>query len=347
MSVFIKIDFGNSPSTDTGARPYTGSTALWNNSSIFLTGGLNQTETKVGLATTVNVRVSNSSDSTVEDVNVDAYVMKPFAGAFNPTHAKVNLKGFAPAITAGSGGSSPNDAHVVDCLKQDPVSGAVPWTPTQAEHDEWGGHLCLVANCYAEDDGAPWPAATTFDTAGDAHVGQRNISLLTGTKSGMKMMLKMDIMPDPDGQETALDLHRLPGKVLLRGGDFWLLRSHHDIVRVEDARLGLGIAGRKGRPSVPLHLSRKQVVGTIDVEGVGKADLGELAQTTRKLDPASSRLDDWGEGRLVVPASDRPIPATVTVEAVDEQGAVQVFELVQRTVKGVELGGLRILVVRR
>lgn len=345
-SLFIKIDFNNSPSTDTGTRPYSGSTPLWNNSSIFLTGGLNQTETKVGLPTTVNVRVSNSSDSTIEDVNVDAYVMTPFAGVFSPNNAKVNLKGFAAQITAGSGATSASDAHVVRCLKQDPVGGAIPWTPTQAEFEAWGGHLCLVANCYADGDGAPWLANTPFDVVNDAHLGQRNISLLAATKSGMKMVLPFEVMPDPGGDDTALDLHRRPGRVLVQGGEYWLLRSHRNIVKAADTRIGLGIQARGGKPAVPLTLSRRQVKGTVEIADVVKADLGELAASTRKLDLRSSRGGNWGRGRLIVPANDRPTPATLTVEPVDAPGAVQVFDLVQRTAKGVDLGGLRVLVVQ-
>ncbi|WP_026532443.1 hypothetical protein [Arthrobacter sp. H41] len=342
-TLFIKIDFGNTPSTDDGSRPYTGSTQLWNNASIFLTGGVTQTQTRVNSPTTVNVRVSNAGRTSIEDVNVDAYVMDPFVGAFDPNSAIITVKGFAHEITAGSGGSSPNDSHVVKCLVQDPAQGAIPWTPTQSQFDKSGGHLCLVANCYTEDDGGPLPLTQIFDVGSDPHQGQRNISLLTGTVS-MKMMI--NVMPGPDGEDTALDLHRLAGTTARQGGEHWLLQSHPNIVGMKDARLGLGIPGRGGKPGIQLTLSRKEVSGSLDIEGIGSTDLGELARTTEELRPDSSRRSDWGDGRLVVPGTQQPTPAVITVDRSDMPGSLQAFDLVQRTAKGRVLGGLRVLSVQ-
>ena len=69
MSLFLSVDFGLAGAVDTaGARPYTGSNPQWNNVSLFLEGGVSQTQTKVGTDTTVKVRVSNSAAAAVEDV---------------------------------------------------------------------------------------------------------------------------------------------------------------------------------------------------------------------------------------------------------------------------------------
>lgn len=344
--LYLSIDFGNSPSTDDGSRPYTGTTPLWNNASLFLTGGANQTQTTVGVDTTIRVRVSNASRETIQDVNVDAYVMNPFVGAFDPNHAVVRVKGFRTQITPGSGSSSPTDAHVVPCLMSTPA-GDVPWKPTQAQFDASGGHLCLVANCYADGDGGPLPDAQIFDVGSDPHQGQRNISLLTGVREETRMAMGFDVMAGPEEEETALDLHHLAGRFEVQGADRWLLQSHDDIVAAEDAPFGLAIPGRKGRPAVPLTLTRERIAGLVEIEGVGSADLGELAQTTAKIfDQEGPHEGEWGEGRLVLPGARRPSAATVALKGLDAPGSVQAFEFVQRTVGGRVLGGLRVLAVQ-
>jgi hypothetical protein len=92
-NLFLAVDFGASPQTDTGARPYTGTNPMWNNTSIWLDGGPSQTQTRVGVATKIKVRVSNASKSVaIEDVKVDVYVMNPHVGAAHPSDAIQTLK---------------------------------------------------------------------------------------------------------------------------------------------------------------------------------------------------------------------------------------------------------------
>lgn len=346
-NLFIKIDFGGSPSTDDGTRPYTGTTPLWDNASIFMVGGPSQTQTSVGTPTTVKVRVSNSSQSTIQDVNVDAYVMNPFVGPFDPNNAVVTLKGFATQITPGSGGTSATDSHVVPCLVQS-GSGPIPWTPTQTELDNsTDGHLCLVANAYADGDGASQGVDTPFAVSTDPHIGQRNIALLAGAQM---QHFKFQVIPAPDGRATALDFHQLPASVARQRAEFWLLRSRANVSLLEDSSVGLGFGRRGSHPAIPLTLSRKAPRGTIEVAGLGSADIGQVARVSKQfarrsgLQAAGTR--DWGAGRLVLPEARAVSVATLDLDRADTRGSIQAFDIVQRDAHGQILGGLRILSVQ-
>jgi hypothetical protein len=345
-NLFINIDFGANPSVDNGSRPYTGSTPLWDNASIFMEGGSSQTQTSVGTPTTVRVRVSNTGQATVDAVSVDAYLMNPFVGAFNPAHALVRMHGFASQITAGSGGSAATDSHVVPCYVQS-AAGPIPWAPTQAElSSSTNGHLCLVANAYADNDGAPLPDAPLFAVGSDPHQGQRNIALFAA--QGQQMM-KFVVMPGANGESTALDIHELPASVALHGGEHWLLRSRANIVAM-DTRVGLGIPARGGRPAIPLTLSRKSVRGTLELDGLGAVNLHEVARATKAASGASARArgrNNWGAGRLVLAATGAPTAAAIAVERSDEPGSLQAFDIVQRDSQGRVLGGLRVLSMQR
>lgn len=347
MSLFIKIDFGGTPSTDDGTRPYTGSTPFWNNASIFMVGGPSQTQTSVGTATTVRVRVSNSSQATVEDVNVDAYVMNPFVGAFDPNNAVVTLKGFATQIAPGSGSPSATDSHVVPCLVQG-GGGPVPWTPTQQQLDNsTDGHLCLVANCYADGDGSSQGVDTPFAVSTDPHLGQRNIALLPGSKV---QHFTFQVMPALDGQATALDFLQLPALVARQRAEFWLLRSRTNVSLLDGTSVGLGFPKRGTRPAIPFTLSRKAPRGTIEIEGLGGLDLGEVVRASKRFTglaaSAGARVREWGDGRLVMPAARAATTATLALDRADTRGSIQAFDIVQRDAGGRILGGLRILSVQ-
>lgn len=350
-SLFLNIDFGTVGGVDNGSRPYTGSTPLWNNASIFMDGGPSQTETNVGTPTTVRVRVSNSSQAAVEDVTVDAYVMSPFVGLTNPALAVRRLRGFSASIAPGSGNSSGNDPHIVVCKIQDPVQGPIPWTPTNDDlATTQSGHLCLVANAYADGDGASIPDGGSFDVVNDPHQGQRNIHLLAS--AGAKPF-RFHIMGTPDGRETALDFRQLTSAVLQNGGERWLLRSRANVgVPIHsgnDKRLWL--TGRPGSPSVPLSFSRKAIRGTIQVDGFGESDLTKLAAATKRMIREGrtfvARQGDWGADRLVMRVPDGGVRATLNLTRSDQPGSVQVFDIVQRDQNGRVLGGQRIISLQR
>ncbi len=352
-SLFIKIDFGNAGASDTGTRPYTGTTPLWNNASMWLDGGPSQTETNVGNQTLIRVRVSNAGQAPVEAVNVDAYVLNPFVGLFNPNNAIRRLSGFANTITPGSGSSSALDPHVVTCRIQDPVQGPIAWTPTSTELANTvngSGHLCMVANAYAENDGGVLNDTTPFNVAGDPHQGQRNITLLAAQQL---RAFHFDVAAAPQGEVAALDFHQLPAALALGAGERWLMRSRGNIALARDLSwVGLALTGRPGRPKVPLSFSRKAIRGSIELEGLGSAALQDLARATRRAERttgfrAAGRGEDWGEGRLVFGVDGDSRPAVLRLERSDQPGSVQAFDIVQRDRRGTVLGGLRVLSIAR
>jgi hypothetical protein len=346
MALFLSIDFGLPGAVDTqGARPYTGTNPLWNNSSIFLDGGINQTQTKVGTPTSVKVRVSSVREAR-NFVTVDAYVMAPFAGPLTPAAAVRTLQGFAGQITPGSGAPNPLDPHVVTCLIQDPVLGGVPWTPTQADMDKTtNGHFCVIANAYAEEpvDGAPVPGATLFDVANDPHQGQRNISVL---QDKSLKMFKFQVFGPPEGEKFALDIQQFGAKAF-GASERWLLTSLANVKAVPKGSQRLFLTGGRGVKDVPLTQSRKTLRGRLDLGEHGTHDLGELAKVGKSvratLDRKRGALRSWGDDRLVLQAGPEGLEATVSVERDDVRGSLLGFDAVVRDATGAELGGLRML----
>jgi hypothetical protein len=349
MALFLSIDFGLAGAVDTqGARPYTGTNPLWNNSSIFLDGGVSQTQTRVGTPTSVKVRVS-SAETARNFVTVDAYVMAPFAGPLTPAAAVRTLQGFAGQITPGSGAPNSLDPHVVTCLIQDPVQGGIPWTPTEADMNKTtGGHFCIIANAYAEEpvDGAPVPGATPFDVADDPHQGQRNISVLQGKTL---KMFAFQIFGPPDGGKFALDIQQFGAKEF-GASERWLLTSLANVKAVPPGGQRLFLTGRDVE-DVPLTQSRKTLQGRLDLGELGTHDLGELAKAGKRVKAALAQepgaLRDWGDGRLVLQAGPEGLAATVSVERDDARGSLLGFDAVVRDAAGTTLGGLRLLTLQQ
>ena len=326
MTLFISIDFGQPGAVDTqGARPYTGSVPLWNNASIFLDGGISQTQTKEGMPTTVKVRVSAAPRTNFQFVTVDAYVLAPFAGPLTPAAALHTLTGFAGQITAGSGNpSDPNDPHIVTCWIQDPMLGPVPWIPTQDDLDATSnGHLCIVANAYAEEpvSGAPAPGATPFDVHTDPHQGQRNINVL---QSNSLRDFKFQVYGPQAGTEFALQIRRLTAKDF-GASDRGLLVSLPNVVERGEQ---LYLIGGQGKEPVPLSQSKARLAGTLDLGKLGTFDLGELAASKKGI---------------VTVAKPKGITATVSVDRDDKPGSLLGFDAAVRDLStGADIGGIRI-----
>jgi hypothetical protein len=344
MALFLSIDFGLPGAVDTqGARPYTGTNPLWDNSSIFLDGGVSQTQTKVGTPTEVKVRVSSFSEAR-NFVTVDAYVMAPFAGPLTPAAAVRTLQGFAGQITPGSGNPNPLDPHVVTCLIQDPVEGGIPWTPTQADMDKTtNGHFCLIANAHAEEpvDGAAVPGAAQFDVVNDPHQGQRNISVL---QDKSMTMFQFQVFGPADGEKFALDIQQFGAKGF-GASERWLLTSLANVKAVPKGGRKLFLTGRRFE-DVPLTQSRKALQGTLDLGEHGTHDLGTLAKVGRRVQAELARGGahrDWGDDRLVLQAGQEGLTATVSVDRDGERGSLLGFDAVVRDAAGTELGGLRML----
>ncbi|MFF3877186.1 hypothetical protein [Streptomyces sp. NPDC001978] len=322
--LYLSVDFGSSPTKDDGTRPYTGTNPQWNSASIWLDGGPNQTQTRVGTPTTIKVRVSNKGKSPVTAVRVDAYVMNPFVGISQPQQAMdgLVLSGFAGSIGPGSGAASGTDAHVVTCMFQDPAQGPIPWTPTDAQLNgtiNGDGHLCLIANVFADGDGHQLVPVENFEVVSDQHQGQRNITLLpmTKLKSGD---LEFLIMPAPfEGMDTRVAFEVVDPKVAIGAGERWLLLSHPDISECHGKDgLVLNLKGKK----VPLFLS--------DTEPKAELYIDEIEQT----------------GGGVLPPFPEPLRARVKVDMGEQKlGAMHVFDVVQRDPKEQVLGALRFVTV--
>jgi hypothetical protein len=351
MALFLSIDFGLPGAVDTqGARPYTGTNPLWNNSSIFLDGGVNQTQTEVGAETSVKVRVSSLREAR-NFVTVDAYVMAPFAGPLTPATAVRTLQGFAGQITPGSGAPNPLDPHVVTCLIQDPVQGGVPWVPNQADLDKTtNGHFCVIANCYSEEpvDGAPVPGATPFDVHNDPHQGQRNISVLQDEDDLQGFTFQ--VFGPEDGAEFALDIQQFSAKEF-GASERWLLTSLDNVKAVPRGGKRLFLSGRRGVEDVTLTHSRKTLQGRLDLGDLGTHDLTDLAkigkQVKRDLAGRSGARQEWGDGRLVMQAGREGVKATVSIERDDVRGSLLGFDAVVRDAAGTAHGGIRLLTLKK
>jgi hypothetical protein len=338
-NLYLSIDFGNNPSTDTGARPYTGSTPIWENNSIWLTSDTasalpSQTQTVVYHPTDIKVRVSNDGASPISNVHVDAYVMNPFVGLASPSLALDGMvfSGSLSSVAPGSGGPDEDDIHVVTCKIQDPNLGPQPWTPSPADFaaDQTSpGHLCVVANTYADGDGAAVPSSGTFNVAGDQHQGQRNIALLAAPPGPQQRVQQLGFtaITPPSGAETTLTVEQVPAGYALGQGEHWLLQSHRDISYVPVAAGGepvLVVARHGDVGPVPLAFSRRELnaVLTVAERPVGvQARLG---------------------------ADQAAVTASVSVDfSQEDTGAMHVFDIVQRDGSGRALGGLRVLGVVR
>jgi hypothetical protein len=335
-NLYLKIDYPNtSPPTDDGTRPYSGSVPFYNNASIWLEGPSghptpSQSSTNVGHPTNVKVRVTNKGPADSQDlVHVQAWVLNPFVGPFDPAHA------LADALFTGfqNGISSTN---VVVCQ----VNGS-PWTPTQNDLDTEGGHLCVVANVYDDNEGGP--VASAADLHGpvgtDPHVGQRNIALLPAVSQG----LKINVLPGAEPQEHTLGIERVPA-ARFGQGEQWLLRSRANIALVRDdaGRGRLVLAGRARGDAIPLSFSRKPVVGEISVEGVGSALIRDLTTSSSRR-PGGGPDRGLPPGGFQLPALGEPRVATIKVDRSDAPGSLQMFDVVQRDATGRIVGGLRLL----
>jgi hypothetical protein len=323
-NLFISIDFGGNPSVDNGTRPYTGTNPIWNNFSLVLSGGPTDTQTRVGAATTVKVRVSNKGDQVVEDVNVDAYVLNPQVGIGTPSLAIRRLSGFSPAIAPGSGSTNPNDAHVVECKIQDPVQGPIPWTPTAAELSATSnGHLCVIANAFADNDGQRLPDSQAFDVINDPHQGQRNITLLAAAGGNIEVF-DFELLEPPEG-EAELAIELIDPELAIGFGERQLLGSHEDIVVEDEYAVGglRGLAVVRDGERFPLFFSPNELRAKLYVDD-------------EQIDP---------ERRL--PRYQGVLPARISIDlARDERiGGLHAFEIVQRDSRGNPLGALRFLTV--
>ena len=348
-NLYIKIDYPNTtPPTDDGTRPYGGANPVWNNACIWLEGPPgkptpSQTSTNVLHPTNVKVRVTNKGKADPGDlVHVQAWVLNPFTGPFDPAHALADalFTGFVQGIAQGSdGGVTGSDTNVVLCQV-----GNQPWIPSQNDLDTEGGHLCVVANVFDDNEGGPVASLTDLHgpVGSDPHVGQRNISLLPA----VSQHLRFQVMPGAEQEEVALDIHRISAAGFGRG-EQWLLTSRANLSYVPDksGRKRLVLTGRGKQKDIPLSFSRKAIAGKITVENLASADVGELAKLSRDLSGGAERAESTGfhPRQFVVHPTTAPLAASIHIERSDDPGSIQAFDIVQRDASGRVMGGMRVI----
>ncbi|MEU4477935.1 hypothetical protein AB0F68_07725 [Micromonospora sp. NPDC023966] len=354
--LYLSVDFGSSPTKDDGTRPYTGANPQWNNFSIALSGGPNDTQTRVGAQTSVKVRVSNKGPEPVTDVHVDAYVMNPFIGIAQPNQAIQRLRGSVGSVAPGSGSSGANDAHVVTCL----VNGSFPWVPTNAELNatiNGDGHMCLVANVYSDadgaDDGRPLLDGEDFSVINDQHQGQRNITVLPMSLRAEHIM-EFLVMPAPrEVEETFVAFEPVDLRAGLGAGDRALLLSHDFVIAAEggDGEPGQLSVLIKGKP-FPVFPSDRPLTTKLSVE-----DIGEPPYDDRDDDHPDIRDGRWPHfphrglrhrrpRRHRMPTFEDAKRGKLLVQTDEEQpGALQAIDIVQRDRKGRALGALRMFTI--
>ncbi len=347
--LYISVDFGSSPTKDDGTRPYTGTNPQWNNFSIWLDGGPSQTETRVGAPTTVKVRVSNKGQQPVPAVKVDTYVMNPFVGIAKPNQAIERLSGSVGSVAPGSGSTSLTDAHVVTCKIQDPQQGPVPWISTQAELSatiNGEGHLCVIANVYADADGHQLLDAEDFKVVDDQHQGQRNIALLPMALRAEEAQ-EFLIMPAPEEEETLVQFEPVEAELVFGAGERLLLLSHKDFAADrETGALAVSVDGEL----FPLFLSDNELrtrlfVGDYGELGLEAGDDGDGDDDKGGYGHGHGHGHGHGRGHRL-PGFHDPLPSRILLESQEERiGAVHAFDIVQRDRRGRALGALRVLTV--
>jgi hypothetical protein len=349
-NLFLQMDFdGAGPGKDHGDRPFT-LQDYYTNASIFLAGGLSQTQTAVGRPTRVRVRVSNRGATPIEDVRVEAYVHNAFVGFANPVQALVRLRSGLTVIAPGSGTVADGDAHLVDCFVQGP-DGPTPWVPTQAQLDASHGHLCLVANCFTDGEGASIPDGTTYNLSRDAHQGQRNISLIAAAPGTVPVM-HFDINPPPD-PATPTMLSVEPLSVADIGPDeWWVIASHPEVEAVDPTTwvaatvdvpdLGLGLVTQPD--TFPLRWQPDPLETTLTVPGFEQIEFAELVDRDGRDDAIGASRFGRAERGFRMVFFDAPTPGEVTLQPVTgAPGSLQAVDIVQRTEQGEVIGGLRVI----
>ena len=297
----------------------------------------------------------------VENVKVDAYVMTPFIGLLHPNQAIQRLTGFVGSVGPGSGGAEAKDAHVVTCTLADGHSW-VPSADDLSHTENEDGHMCIVANVYADGDGHALLDAEDLHVVDDQHQGQRNIHVAAMQLRSLKA-LEFFVMPVPRHHE---DMFVRLQPVDLRGGlsagDLAVLLSREEFVMIgegegegeDDGRIAVRVDGEL----FPLFASDRPLSTELTIGHFGKLPPMDDDEVDRRIvrdgdddhapdhpdhpEPWHHRPDRWHH----VPTCERPAKARLQLGTDEEQfGAMQAIDVVQHDVRGRALGGLRIITV--
>jgi hypothetical protein len=300
---------------DTGARPIDPCTNFWLSPDMWLEGGVDAATAKVGVPNTVKVRVTNNSTAPITSVNVQVWVCNytlgispssgiPSAGGANP------MTGFVNSIDPGAA-----NAATIAC--------SPTWTPAASDAALNGGHVCLAANCYSDDnppDGASIPP-DVFSFCCNCHHGQHNIAVKVVSMFRGKKILEFPMLianPRPP---------RLIPPEWRRGQPF--------VIRLK-------------------HLSPKEAAGP-EVQGRLKSHpCARLGFHPSEMKPENFTLsgsgleckEDSNQCRIVIP-SEKIMPVVFQAVFSPEEtiGNYHAFDLIQMDLKGEVVGGARVVAV--
>jgi hypothetical protein len=294
---------------DTGNRPIDPCTGYWLSPDIWLDGGVDATTARVGAVNTVKVRVANKSSQPISSVNVQVWVCDFTLGVSPASAIAPEMTGFVSQIDPGAA-----NAATIAC--------SPGWTPTPADALLNGGHVCLAANCYAEEpaDGTAIPPGV-FKFCCDSHHGQRNIAVKTVSKIKNLKVLEFPMFianPTP---------RRLTPPEFRKGQPF--------TVRVQHLDHGGGF-----EPEIKDHLASHPCA--------------RLRFRPSELKPKAFSLSGRGlkcakgadEGQIVIaPGKRKPVVFRAAFSLEELTGNVHVFDLVQKDLKGEVVGGATVVAV--
>ncbi|HEY2595594.1 MAG TPA: hypothetical protein VGK33_17010, partial [Chloroflexota bacterium] len=251
------------PFSDGDNEPYWESPSI----DVFTKPGANYVEQNglatVGIPTYVGVTVTNISQSPLNDVNIEVWVCD-FTMGVSP----------ASSLTSSNPGGAPMTGYFAGPLAAGAsqlIYTGESWTPVSADSSLNGGHVCIAANGYADNDGGPLASeGNAFKFLCDSHHGQRNIHVAAVAPQMMKFNFRMRVNnPNPRLTEiTHVQIQHLTG-----------LRASTDSIRGQLLAMP-GVVYGAVKPGVTVTGQRSQ---TISREMI-------LPETTlAKSSPATSR----------------------------------------------------------
>jgi hypothetical protein len=244
--------------------------------------------------------------TTLEDVSVEAWVCNYTLGEVGPATA------ITPRFVGTAFGPlSPGASVVVDLDK---------WTPTHDQATTNMGHVCLGANCWAGDPGAPTDGRPLPATGGhlnyccDSHTGQLNLQLTPLVHDEQQDPIPFMMFGGEEGLEA--EIHIAPPRRVLLGKfeQQFILQNHvlAEALRPLEKRL-------KPHPS-------KFKPGRFEIAGPGM----------KPGHHGKIRLGPKEEARFDVRVQGHPK---------DDPGAVHAFDMVATDPNGETIGGARLLTV--
>ena len=229
---------------DTGARPFANgdNEPYWNSPSInlFINGANQNGLAKVGAQNAVVVTVTNISQAPLSDVSVEVWVCDFTMGVSPSTSLNSSNPGGAPMTGFFAGPLAPAASHDIT---------AGPWTPVAADATLNGGHVCIAANCFADNDGGPLASeGNAFKFLCDSHHGQRNIHVAAVAPQMHKFNFRMRVSnPNPRlTKVTHVQIQHLQGLRAVADGLRSQLLTMPGVV-FGTVKPGVNVTGQRGQ----------------------------------------------------------------------------------------------------